>query len=148
MVLEVDASVELDVDAASKVKQAHRKRLEDSMAKGFSVAHDATPSGATNSLKGTMFEPTWRSNGRIEFGWREDYARPVNDGSSPHYIPLRAMPDLKKWARRVLGDESAAWAVREKIAQEGTEGAHMAEAGREAAGRHLKGHPLGEYLDL
>ena len=38
-------------------------------------------------------------------------------GTSPHQVPIHP---LKVWAKRVLGDESLAYAVRNKIAVKGT----------------------------
>jgi len=41
----------------------------------------------------------------------------IEYGTLPHYPPIAP---LKAWARRKLGDESAAWAVQKKIGKEGT----------------------------
>jgi len=41
----------------------------------------------------------------------------VEYGTLPHYPPIAP---LKAWARRKLGDESAAWAVQKKIGKYGT----------------------------
>lgn len=46
------------------------------------------------------------------------YGEYMEYGTSPHYVPI---DPLKGWSRRVLGDESLAYAVRNKIAKEGTE---------------------------
>jgi HK97 gp10 family phage protein len=45
------------------------------------------------------------------------YAAAVEYGAKAHYAPIEP---LKAWAKRVLGDEDAAYAVREHIAIEGT----------------------------
>ena len=47
-----------------------------------------------------------------------DYAAFVQHGTDPHKPPIEP---LKVWARRKLGQESAAYAVREKIAKKGTD---------------------------
>ncbi len=47
-----------------------------------------------------------------------DYASAVNDGTFPHWAPIKP---LLGWARRKLGEEKAAYAVRAKIAKKGTE---------------------------
>lgn len=46
-----------------------------------------------------------------------DYGVYVEYGTSPHYPPISP---LKRWSRHVLGDEEAAYAVRGKIAKQGT----------------------------
>ena len=48
----------------------------------------------------------------------EAYGINVEFGTSPHYVPIQP---LKDWSKRVLGDESAAYAIRAKIAKYGTE---------------------------
>ena len=50
------------------------------------------------------------------------YGESVEYGTRPHWAPIAP---LKHWAARVLGDESAAYAVRWKIKREGTKGVHM-----------------------
>lgn len=47
-----------------------------------------------------------------------DYGIHVEFGTSPHYV---SATHLKKWAKRVLGNEGAAFAVAKKIAMKGTE---------------------------
>lgn len=47
-----------------------------------------------------------------------DYAAFVQHGTDPRKVPIE---HLKVWARRKLGQESAAYAVREKIAKKGTD---------------------------
>jgi hypothetical protein len=50
------------------------------------------------------------------------YAHFVEEDTRPHWAPIAP---LKLWARRVLGDESAAYAVQHAIAVRGTRGKHM-----------------------
>jgi hypothetical protein len=45
------------------------------------------------------------------------YALFVHEGTLPHWVPIEA---LKAWAKKVLGDENAAYAVQKKIAMYGT----------------------------
>lgn len=146
MVLNVSAKIEKNVAVSEEVRAAHRKRMHDSMDKGFAVGIDKTPVGATGSLQNSAYEPTW-SGDTIHFGWREEYAAAVNDGARPHWIPLHAMDGLKKWSRRVLGSEEAAWAVRQKIAEVGTEAQPFADEAREAAKRYYESHSLESYLN-
>ncbi len=49
---------------------------------------------------------------------RSSYARAVEFGTSPHFVPIAP---LLGWAGRKLGDQSLAWAVQAKIAKVGTD---------------------------
>ena len=46
-----------------------------------------------------------------------EYGISIEFGTSPHFVPIAP---LLEWSRRKLGDEGAAYAVRAKIAKEGT----------------------------
>lgn len=46
------------------------------------------------------------------------YGIHIEFGTSPHYVSAK---HLKGWARRVLGDENAAYAVAKKISKQGME---------------------------
>ena len=54
------------------------------------------------------------------------YALPVETGSRPHWAPIGP---LKLWAKRILGDEAAAYAVQWAIARRGTKGWFMFKKG-------------------
>lgn len=60
----------------------------------------------------------------------EQYAASVEYGARPHWVPIKP---LKGWARRVLGDEKAAYAVRWAIARRGTRPTYFF---RDAVRRH------------
>lgn len=45
------------------------------------------------------------------------YAFFVHEGTLPHWVPIEP---LKEWAKKVLGDENAAYAIQQKIAMYGT----------------------------
>jgi len=57
-----------------------------------------------------------------EMVWEISYTAPhsvaIEFGSEPHWIPIKP---LKKWSQRKLGNEDIAYAVRAKIAKEGTD---------------------------
>ena len=74
------------------------------------------PTGATADLQ-RSFQIFRRSSGEIVLGSRLQYAEFVQTGTRPHTPPFEP---IAIWARRKLGDESAAWAVWHKIRQEGT----------------------------
>jgi len=124
-------------DAGEKVSRGVRRSMEEAADAGFDVAWDEAPSGGTNTLKHSGVQPTWQGN-ELVWGFTADHARYVEEGTSPHWIPVNAMPELKVWARRVLGDEGAAWAVRQKIAREGTDAQRFLAAGVAEQRRVLK----------
>jgi len=75
------------------------------------------PVGATGRLQ-ESFQLFRREDGVVFLGTRVPYARGVWKGTPPHTPDFEG---LKVWARRKLGDESAAGPVFRKIQQEGTE---------------------------
>jgi hypothetical protein len=75
------------------------------------------PVGATGDLR-RSFQIFRRGQNEVVLGSRLDYAKAVNDGRGPHTPDFEA---IQVWARRKLGDESAAWPVFNKIRAEGTE---------------------------
>ena len=75
------------------------------------------PTGATGDLRRSiqLFQTGDRE---VLLGTRLGYAAYVNDGTRPHTPPFEP---IQVWARRVLGDESAAGGVWQKIREEGTD---------------------------
>lgn len=65
--------------------------------------------GHATSMSGSVFTP-------LQYGVSVEY------GTAPHWAPI--MP-LKLWAKRVLGDEGAAYAIQKAIARRGTRGRFM-----------------------
>ena len=75
------------------------------------------PTGATGDLQ-RSFQIFFQRDNEIVLGSRINYADDVRTGTPPH------TPDWEQiqiWARRKLGDESAAGAVFRSIQQRGTE---------------------------
>ncbi len=84
-----------------------------------------TPHGVTGLLRGSIKVPPVTGTGanlRGKVATSSIYGEPVEMGTKPHWAPI---DPLKLWARRVLGDEKAAYAVRGKIKRVGTKGAFM-----------------------
>ena len=75
------------------------------------------PTGATGDLQ-RSFAILGEQDGVVWVGSRLPYAGHVQYGTAPHTPPLEP---LKVWARRKLGDESAAGAVWQTIREEGTD---------------------------
>ncbi len=59
-----------------------------------------------------------QEDGKYFVGTNVDYAVPLHEGTDPFYPPIEP---LKNWARLKLGAENLAYAVQEKIAEEGVE---------------------------
>jgi len=76
-----------------------------------------SPVGATGTLQ-ESFQIFTTGDGEVILGTRVPYAQGVWKGKPPHEPDFE---DIKVWARRKLGDESAAGPVFEKIKAEGTE---------------------------
>jgi len=76
-----------------------------------------SPVGATGTLQ-ESFQIFRTGEGEVILGTRVPYAQGVWKGKPPHEPDFQ---DIKVWARRKLGDESAAGPVFEKIKAEGTE---------------------------
>jgi hypothetical protein len=141
MVINVSTKRTINTNASEALRDAQRKRMLDAMDYAFAQGQDRVPV-SSGSLLQSGYEPTWDGD-TLHFGWRADHAEPVEFGSQPHWTSVE---NLKKWARRVLGDESAAYAVQKKIAEKGTEAQPFARPARDAAKRYYSGHPLSEYL--
>ena len=117
---------------------------------GFGVAFDESPDGATSGYRMGWVEPTWVGESLV-WGNTVEYAWAIEEGLDPgHWIPTSAIPNLALWADRVIGasdPESAAWGVRQKIGERGTDGQHVAQAGVEAQNRHLHQQGLLRYIE-
>jgi hypothetical protein len=75
---------------------------------------------ATDVTTGTSLGAAIR--GTVFTGAQAPYAPYVEEGTAPHWAPIGP---LLLWARRVLGNERAAYAVQRAIARRGTRGRHM-----------------------
>lgn len=76
-----------------------------------------SPVGATGRLQ-ESFQLFRSESGVVYLGTRVPYAEGVWKGKPPHEPDFES---LQRWARRKLGDESAAGPVYAKITEEGTE---------------------------
>ena len=75
---------------------------------------------ATDVTTGTSLSAAIR--GTVFTGAQAPYAPYVEEGTAPHWALIGP---LLLWARRVLGNERAAYAVQRAIARRGTRGRHM-----------------------
>ncbi len=100
-----------------KTLRGSKKVLWLAMNKMQNLAKEKAPSDTGELRRRINLQP--RSEGAKEYNLNDgvDYGVHVEFGTSPHYPPIEP---LKKWSRRVLGDESAAYAVQKAISKRGT----------------------------
>lgn len=142
----VQTRVKTNKDAATAVSDGVEQALVDAMDAGFRASQETIAQEATD--RGTLLQsgvpPAVQSDGSVVGGYGADYARWVNDGTAPHWAPIEP---LLGWARRVLGDESAAYAVQRKIAEEGTEAVEFIQRWKAATKAHLRTRGLSAYVE-
>lgn len=110
--------------------EAARRILQQEIGQGMSTVLEAMATMARSKVRvdrgivrGAIFtKVTPRSGavlvtGTLGVGSQAPYAPYVEYGTAPHWVPIAP---LKGWARRVLGDERAAYAVQRAIARRGT----------------------------
>lgn len=138
----VDVSASSIDDLGERVARGVRTGMRDAADAGFAVSQEEAPVD-----RGTLLQsgqpPAWRGD-VLRWGYTADHARVVEEGSVPHYPPI---DPLKGWARRVLGDEGAAYAVQEAIVKEGTPAQPYVEPGVQAQVRELQQRGLSPYVD-
>jgi hypothetical protein len=110
------ARVTTKKDASGAVDRGTQAALLDLADIGFRASQEEVPVDRGTLLQSGV-PPTLTEDGEVVWGYNAAHAVPVEKGAAPHWAPIRP---LKGWARRVLGDESQAYAVQRKIAQEGT----------------------------
>jgi len=115
-----------------------RKAMEDALAFTEGQVSMRTDVGATGDLRaGIVTEITGLAfsglRGKVVDPIK--YAECVEVGTVPHWAPIAP---LKLWAKRILGDESAAYAIQRKIAFKGTKGQHMFRDGFRASEGYIK----------
>lgn len=118
MPVRVRTRVRRNAKASTAVSPGLKDAQMQAAGAGFEVAMDRVPYGATGDLQRGLHEPEYDdATGRVWWGSSAPHTLPVEYGSRPHWPPI---DPLKRWARVVLGDESAAYAVQQAIAQNGT----------------------------
>lgn len=130
------------------ISQGVSDAIMDAADAGHSRAIELVPYGVSGDLQRGLINngPTRQSDGSVTWGSSAPYTLPVEYGSRPHWIPINAMPGLEQWARIVLGDEGAAWAVRHKIAMQGTDPQPFIRPGVERMRSVLRGTGIATYI--
>ncbi len=140
--MNVSTKVTKNIDVSRAVNQGVKEGLEDAADVGFEASQRDVPHGADSFLANSGFVPEWRDN-ELVWGYTADYAKFVEEGTAPHFPPIEP---LKKWARRVLGDEGAAYAVQKKIGEKGTEPKKFVHEGAQAQRRYATKLGLDTYI--
>lgn len=142
----IGASVESEsVGSPEDVTEAVMSKLMDIADGGFEKSQEEVAENSTDTgglLKSG--EPPKRVDGAVVWGYKAPYAPYVEYGTPPHYPPIEP---LLGWARRVLGDESAAYAVQQKIGQQGTQPSPFVRPGVEEMRRRLKSEGIAGAID-
>lgn len=94
------------------------KVLFFSMNKIVNLSKEKAPSNTSQLQRSIHLYPRAPDRNHYEVRAGVGYAAPVEFGSTAHYPPIGP---LKDWAKRVLHEEQAAYAVQKKIAREGTD---------------------------
>lgn len=136
----ITATVTDDVDR--KVGAGIREGIRRAASEGFTVSQEHVPTDQGALLKSGI-PPTWTGD-TLVWGYSAAYAEFVEDGTEPHWPPIKP---LKGWARRVLGDEQAAYAVQATIAEHGTPAQPFVEPGVDAMIQELRQRGLSPFID-
>lgn len=113
--LDVKFDLERFRQGQTKIENKLKKVLMKSMFKMEELAIDGAPFDRGGLREKISLFPQILAH-RYILESRAPYSAVMEYGSRPFYAPIEP---LKDWARRKLGDESAAYAVRAKIAKEG-----------------------------
>lgn len=145
MALRTNVRVTERRDAATAAREAPEAFAMDMASVGFERSQEIIADEATDTgqLLRSGVPPERQKDGSIVWGYVSDYARYVDEGQEPHWPPIEP---LLGWARRVLGDESAAYAVQRKIAAEGTEPVDFIERSISTMRAWSSGRDMSDYL--
>lgn len=102
--------------SSARVMDATINWIQAASADGYRVSQDRVPV-AFGELKRSGVPPYEEADGDFTWGYKAPHAPHVEFGTAPHWAPIEP---LKRWAALILGDESAAYAVQQKIAKYGT----------------------------
>lgn len=136
-----DVSTTIDKKGSQAVRKSVRKVLEKGADRGFAESQQEAPVDRGTLLQ-SGFQPQWDGD-TIRWGYTANHARPMEFGTDGFYPPIQP---LKEWASRVLGDEGAAYAIQQKIAEEGVREQPYVRPGRDMMRRYLATRDMGQFL--
>jgi len=144
MVLSLNIDHTISKHASESIHTAQKKRLKDGMDKGFAVSQDRAPEDR-GTLRQSGYQPTWKNDGSIEWGYRANHAMPMEKGTQPFQPPLQP---LLEWSERVTGDKGLGFYVAlHKIPESGIDAQPFAAPGAEATKDFLSSNSFKRYLD-
>lgn len=132
MALGIDVEADGPRGAGQAAADAVKEAVGNAAQAGFSESQQRVPV-AFGDLKESGSLNI--GDGEASFGYGAEHAPYVEGGTEAHWPPIEP---LKEWASLVLGDESAAYAVQWKIAQEGTEPQPFMQPGFKVMARELR----------
>jgi hypothetical protein len=124
----VTSSIDVRASPGGAVPDGTQEALRESGGVGFQESQRKVPKD-TSELMLSGQPPRELPDGSVVWGYTAPHALPVEYGSRPHFPPIEP---LLGWARRVLGNESAAYAVQQKIGKYGTQPQPYIRPGHEA----------------
>lgn len=107
----------VDESPDGAVVDGTKAAMKNAAGAGFQKSQELVPVD-TSELMLSGIPPHEDRQGNIVWAYDAPHTLPVEYGAVPHWVPIEP---LLGWARRVLGDESAAYAVQQKIAEHGTD---------------------------
>jgi hypothetical protein len=111
----LNVSADRPDDVGDAIKDGTYAAIQEAAQAGFAESQRQVPV-AFGDLKESG--ELRRGEQSATFGYKSDHAPFVEGGTEPHWPPIEP---LKEWAALVLGDEDAAYAVQQKIADVGTD---------------------------
>lgn len=141
--LSVETTVTLNRPVSEAVRPAVTQLLLDAADAGFAKSQEEVPVDR-GTLLASGVPPQVQPDGSVVWGYNAPYAEPVEEGSVPHWPPI---DPLRGWARRVLGDEQAAYAVQHTIAEKGTDPQPFVAPGVDVMRLQMKSAQWGDYLE-
>jgi hypothetical protein len=128
------------------VPEAVMRAIMDAADAGFAKSQEEVAENSTDTgqLLKSGEPPERVDDAAVVWGYKAPYAPYVEYGTAPHYPPIEP---LKRWASRVLGDESIAYALQKKIGEEGTEPQPFVRPGIEAMKRRLRREGISPYIE-
>lgn len=144
MALNVSVDVPTSKDGATAINKGVKKWLEDGASVGFAQSQELVPQDRGTLLQ-SGFPPEWTSDGALRWGYRADYAIPMEEGTQPFQPPLQP---LLEWSERVTGDKGLGyWVALKKIPEEGIDAQPYAKPGAEKQKRWYDAHEISQFIE-
>lgn len=142
--LNVSVDVPTSKDGATAINKGVKKWLEDGASVGFAQSQELVPQDRGTLLQ-SGFPPEETSDGAFRWGYRADYARPMEEGTAPFQPPLQP---LLEWSERVTGDKGLGYYVAlHKIPEEGIDAQPYIRPGAEKQRKWYDAHDIRNFIE-